>query len=480
MGSVSVLVRTMRRKWLRFVIVAIAFGLAAPTASADPSGARPAFDQLQEKLHTFEERRAYTGPPLTLNAALEEALTRNPTLIALRKQFEAARHRPAQERFLMAPTFEAQIWQWPINSFAPGDPTMIMFTAGQDIPGRGKRRLRAAVAEKEVEIAENDIAVRARDVIDEVKRTYAELFVTRKEIDVHLANVDLLRQFADISEAKYVTGRISQQDVLKAVVELSKLHDDIVTLDARSQLAEARLNTLLDRAPDAPIGPLMEPRQQVTLPASAQLQRVALERQPELRAALLERERAEAALAVAKREYKPDFFVGGGYFLMPRDRDSWTATVGITWPTAPWARGRLDARVAETTADIEAARAQQRAVENGVRLAVQDAYVRVRAAAERAALLRTSVVPQSSQTLEVSRVAYQTDRVDFLALIDNQRVLLDAQLSYYRALSDLEQALADLERAVGTEIEPFLVAAPTVARDGSAGVEKSVIKGVIR
>ena len=37
-------------------------------------------------------------------------------------------------------------------------------------------------------------------------------------------------------------------------------------------------------------------------------------------------------------------------------------------------------------------------------------------------------------------------------LIDNQRIVLDAQVAYYRALSDLEQARADLERAVGTDL----------------------------
>jgi outer membrane protein TolC len=172
----------------------------------------------------------------------------------------------------------------------------------------------------------------------------------------------------------------------------------------------------------------------------------------------VERERADAALTAAQTEYRPDFFVGGGYMLMPRDRDSWTASVGITWPGAPWSRGRLDARVAEARAETDAATARQRAVESAVRFAVQEAYVRVQSAARRAALLRTSIVPQSAQTLEVSRVAYQTDRVDFLALIDNQRVLLDAQLAYYRAVSDLEQAIADLERAVGIELESAMFA----------------------
>ncbi|MBI2829257.1 MAG: TolC family protein [Acidobacteria bacterium] len=440
-----------------FVVVLCAAFPAGPVW-AGPNGTPAPLRQLQDQLHVFEQRRSYEGPPLTLDAALDEALAKNPTLVALRRQFEAARLRPPQERFLMAPTFEAQIWQWPIGSVNPLDTNMYMFTAGQDIPGRGKRRARAAVLEKEAEVTESEIAVRARDVVDEVKRVYAALFLARTHIDIHLASVDLLRQFADISEAKYTTGRISQQDVLKAVVELSKLHDDLVMMDERARLAEAQLNTLLDRPPDAPIGPVGAPHERVILPASSALQRMALERQPELRNALLQRERAEATLSAARTEYKPDFFVGGGFMLMPRDRDSWTASVGITWPTAPWARGRLDARVAEATADIEAARARERAVESAIRLAVQDAYVRVQSAAQRAALLRTSIVPQSEQTLEVSRVAYQADRVDFLALIDNQRVLLDVQLAYYGAVSDLEQAIADLERAVGTQLESAMFA----------------------
>lgn len=433
-----------------FVLFTILASPKAAMAQPAASAVTP-LSVVQDQLGSFQ-RPVYQGQPFSLESALDEALKRNPTLLALRAQFEAARQRPAQERFLAAPTFEAQIWQWPINTLNPANTNMYMFMVGQDLPGRGKRAARASVVEKEVAIAEAEIAVQAREVIDRVKRTYAELFLSRKAIAVNHDNLGLLRQLADISAVKYSTGRISQQDVLKAVVELSRLHDALLVLEQQAALAEAQLNTLLDRAPEAPIGPLAEPSERVLLPASSVLQRLALEQQPELRTARLGVERSEAALALANREYQPDFFVGGGYMLMPRDTDAWTVTVGITWPNAPWARGRLDARKAEATADIAAAQARRRAAENAVRLAVQDAYVRVKAAEQRAALLRTTVVPQSRQTLEVSRAAYQTDRVEFLALLDNQRVLLDAQLEYYRALSDLEQALADLERAVGVDI----------------------------
>jgi outer membrane protein, heavy metal efflux system len=397
--------------------------------------------QAADHLHDTVVRRAYEGAPLSLTGAIDEALSRNLTLIALHKQFDAARLRPAQERVLMPPTFEAQIWQWPLDTVNPLNTNMYMFTMQQELPGRGKRELRVAAAEKNVELASSEIAVRARDVIKEVARAYADLAVARRAIDIHLSSVELLRQFADASSITYAAGRSPQQDVLKAVVELSKLHEDLVMHEETAETTAARLNTLLDRDPQSPIGPLDEPRDAITLPASEELQRLAVERHPELRVAQLGVERAQASLAVINRDYKPDFFVGGGYMLMPRQVGAWTASAGMTWPNAPWSRGRLDAKKAEATAEIDAAAANARAVERQIRLAVHEAYVHVNAAAQRAALMRTALVPQTEQALELSRVAYQTNRADLLTVLDNQRALLDVQLSYHRALSDRELAI---------------------------------------
>ena len=440
----------MKKRALWAFIGLTVVGTGASQSAAAGQAPSPAPEQHQDLTR-------YDGPPLTLRGALDEALAKNPELVALRAQLGVTRERPAQERSLTPPMLETTIWQWPINSLNPANTNMYMFMATQDLPGRGKRSLRAAVAEKDVALAQNDIDARARHVFNDVKQAYAELFVSRKAIEIHLATVDVLRQFADVSQAKYTTGRISQQDVLKAIVEVSRLHEDIITLDQQAQIATAKLNTLLDRPTDAPIGPLGEPYEQTLLPAIADLQRQALERQPEIQGARLAVERAEAALALARRDHKPDFSVQGGYMLLPGQTDGILARLSITWPDAPWSRGRIDARVREMTADVEAATARQKSMENVLRFAVQEAYVRVKAAEQRAALLKTTILPQSQQTLDVSRVAYQNDRVEFLALLDNERTLLNAQLEYYRALSDFDQALADLERAVGTEISPDML-----------------------
>jgi len=411
-----------------------------------------AADLRAQVAHQHEPSTRIEGPPVSLQSVLQEALEHNPELSALRDQIAVAKQRPAQERGLAPPTAEAQIWQWPIDSFNPADTNMYMFMVGQDLPGRGKRDARAAVAEKGIALAEADVTIRARQIVNEIKQAYAALFIARKAAEVHLASVELLREIADAAQARYTAGRVSQADVLKPVVELSRLHSDVIMHDQEAGLASARLNMLLNRLPETPIGPLEDPREEMLLPASADLQRLAIERQPELQRARLEIERAESELASARLERKPDFVVQGGYMVTPNQTDGVLARVGITWPNAPWSRGRIDAKIAEQSAAVVTARSRERAMENLVRLAVQEAYVRLHAAQERASLLRTTILPQSRQAFDVSRVAYQSDRADFSTILDSERALLDSRLEYFRALADFTQAMADLERAIGTEL----------------------------
>ena len=436
----------MRKQLSRFLILVFVF---RGYASADAMPQQPA-PQVDHAPHPTGS--AADAPSLALSAAIDEALANNPTLVALRREFDVARQRPAQERSLAAPTFEAQIWQWPLDTINPLNTNMDMFTVRQDVPGPGKRALRAAVLEKDVERASNEIAVRARDVIAQVKHAFIQLFIARQAVAIHQAGVDLSRQIADLTTAKYVAGHEGQQDALKAVLEISKLHGDLITLDEQAQLAAAQLNILLNRDPAAPIGDLSVPPDAGPLPPLEDLQRRALDRHPELRGARIEEERAEAELAIANREYKPDFMFGGGYQLMPRTVGAWTASVGVTWPNAPWSRGALAAKKAEAVAEIEAARARAQTVANAIRLSVQQAYVRAISAAARASLLQTTVIPQSQQVLEVSRVAYQSDRGDFAALVEQQHGLLEMRLDYFRALAAVAEARADLAYAVGDEL----------------------------
>jgi outer membrane protein TolC len=397
--------------------------------------------------------RHYDGAPLTMAQAIDEAVARNPTLSAARLEYEATRQKRRQEGFLDPPSFEAEIWQWPLTTVNPLDTNMYMFTMQQALPGRGKRDARAAVVDTDVDRASNAIVQQARNVVADVKLAYAYLFVSRQAVAVHDASVDLLRQTADLATARYGTGNGGQREVLKTVAEIARLHSDLVMLEGQAQLAAAKLNALLNRPQATPIGELSDPADAPPLPPVESLQRMALAQHPDLKHADIDISHAEASVVVADRDYKPDFMVGGGYQLMPRTAGAWTGSVGVTWPSAPWSRGRLDAAKAQAIADVATAKARRAVAVNTITAAVQTAYIRATSAGDRASILKTSVLPQTEQMFDAARVAYQSDRGDAIALLDDQRMLLDVQLDYLRAISEQQQARADLERAVGVDLE---------------------------
>jgi outer membrane protein TolC len=334
---------------------------------------------------------------------------------------------------------------------------MYMFMASQEFPGRGKRAAAAALADTEVRVAESLVAPREREIVAAVTQSYWDLAIARRTIAIHLESVELLHELTDVAQAKYAAGRISQQDALKAIVETTKLHDDLIGFEQQAEASRLRLNALMNRPLDAPIGPLLDPVESLLVATVTEVQALAIREQPELRVARAQVELAGAQAAVARSTSTPDWTIGAGYMLQPRQTDAWLAKVSVTWPRAPWSRTATDTRLTEATATAKAVEADAVAAEVRIRLAVSDAHTRVRAAEARAALLRTTLLPQSRQTLDVSRVAYQADRLDFLAVVENERTLLDAQLAYERVLTEWRRALTDLEQAVGGPLPAGMV-----------------------
>lgn len=399
-------------------------------------------------------------PPVRLADLVAEATASNPDLVALRARHASAQLKPETERFLMPPMVEGQVVQWPNNTVNPRS-VLWMAMLQQDIPGRGKRALRADVMAREAAVAGNDVDVRAREVVEQVKQAFADYRLATSSLSLYDDALAVVRQVADLAEVKYASGKGMQQDLHKTLLDMAAIYERKIGVSEEARLAVARLNALLGRAPDAPIGPPAEPDRPALVPDSATLQAAAIEAHPELRGLALEAETAEAAVALARAERRPDFLVQGGYMVMPFMPDAFTVRAGVSWPGAPWARKRLDAVERAARAEVETVRARKQGAATRVRLMVHEAFVKLKAAEERAGLIRTSVLPQTEHTLEMTRVAYQSERGDFMSFLDTERMLLDMRLEYERTLAQRDRALAELELAIGTDLSTIVPRAGT-------------------
>jgi len=390
-------------------------------------------------------------PPLQLDAVVTEALLRNPEIQAARHRWEAARERAPQAASLDDPEAKVEFWNTPENLDITRTGNTI-FGLSQRFPYPGKLGLKESLAVKEAEVAAAQLKATELEVAAQVKTGYYGLFLAHKEIEVHHQQIDLLKEFFAIATARFKAGKVAQVDVLKAMVELSKLHNVLPVLEQQRESAKARLNVILNRAPQSALAEPVEPpghRERRTL---EDLQQRAVQNRPELRALDLEITRSQTAIALAQKQYYPDFNVMVSRFQNFGQRDGFGGMVTMSLPFSFWTKPKYDAGVREASASADSAKAAYQVLKNQVMFEVKDFLVKIEAAEKLLTLYKTTIIPQARQTLESARANYQTGKLEFLSLIDAERALKDFQLEYYRSLSTFEQRVAELERAVGSDL----------------------------
>lgn len=387
-----------------------------------------------------------------LQHLIEQALENNPEIKAMQRRFDLMRARIPQAKALDEPMLSVGY----MGNIAPfqvqkGDPSSgRTISISQDLPFPGKRSLRGKVASSDADAEWWAFEQTRRNVVAEVKDAYFDLYYLTKALGVVTKTKTLLEQFIKIAEARYSVGKGIQQDVLKAQVEFSKLIEQQTMLEQRKQIAEARLNSLLYREPESPLGIPEELRPRDFPYSLGQLNETAVTNYPELKAQRRKIEGAQYAIQLAKKEFYPDFSVGFTYVNRPAMPEMYGVTVGIKLPVY-YAQKQRPA-LTEATASFEA---EKRSLENTTTVLmfkIRDKYLAATTARRLLSLYSTTIVPQSSLSLESAIAGYQVGRVDFLTLLDNLVTLLNYELSYYEQLSNEEKAVAALEPLVGVTL----------------------------
>jgi outer membrane protein TolC len=390
---------------------------------------------------------------LMLPELVQEVLARNPELVAARKQWEAATNRIAQVRSLDDPTLFVDLFNVP-RTFNVTQTQNSIFGLSQNLPFPGKLGLKGEVASRSADMTEQAVRAKERELVTRLKQAYYDLFLAQKTVQIHHEQVELLRQFFEIANAKFRSGKGSQADVLKAQVELSLLQQQLPVLEQRRKTVAAMLNTLLDRATSSPLGIAQEPSQLPIEQPLDDLHTFALNDRPELKAAELDVQRSEQSHALAERQYYPDFNVSFRRFQNFQANDGFGAYVAMSIPFAFWTKPKYDAGVQEAAAVVAVARAQQHTLENLTRFQINDLLAKLQATDQVTTLYRTTILPQAEQSLESARVGYRAGKGGFLDLIDTQRAWRGFQLEYFKALVDRQHRLAELEQVVGITLDP--------------------------
>jgi outer membrane protein TolC len=400
---------------------------------------------------------AAADAPLTLTAAVNQALERNPEIQQLRHRRSAMEAKAKQAPYLEDPQLAFQAGGVPLSnptSFDQADANSIGIR--QMLPFFGKLGLKEKIAQREANIAEQEVRAKEREIISTVKIAYADLFMAERSIEILREQLEILRIVVGATEARYRVGKVTQQDVFKAQLEQSELLNQLIVAEEEISVATVKLNTAMYRPARTPIQIPADLDPADTMVNLSGLDDLALASRPELRGAQQEIERAEVMYELADRNRKyPDFMVGWDYMRMPTEmkKDRYAAMINITIPFSPWTAGKRAYEVEESLAEIRAAKSSREAVRNMMVKEVAQAEAKVWAAKRSRELYREGLLSQAELSFRSALAAYQTGRVEFVNLLEAQRALREARMGYYKSTANFLQNLADLERAIGRDLQ---------------------------
>ncbi len=434
----------------------LGLALAVLTASGCAFQQTEHYQVLKRDWERADLRTARAAPdddPLAHTPVLERAalvrlvLDRNPNVRAARYAWLAALERYPQVTALDDPMLEAGVAPRSIGSSSVDNAPK--FGLSQKLPFPGKLRLRGEAAVEEAEAASHDFAAVRLRLATMASLLFDDYYFAARSLGINAEHIALLEEFQRIATVRYEAGEASQQDPIQAEVELTHaLHREIV-LETAQRVTARQINVLLHRPPARLLPPApteaLVPRGAAD--PSDQLVELALEQRPELAAAEARVAAEEARVDLAWREYFPDVTVTGSYNQLWQERDL-QPFVGIQ-VNVPLQVGRRAAAVDEAKARLQQARSQLLAIEDEVRLGVQSGADRLAEAQHVVRLFHDRLLPAARDQVDAARSGFETGRNSFLALIDAERNLRNAELGYEETLANLGRRRAELDRALG-------------------------------
>lgn len=382
------------------------------------------------------------GPVLTLAEAFARAEANDPSVGAAgeARQAAAAGLRQAERR--PNPSLDLSV-----EHFAGSDRYQAMDSAESTLALRqpielgGDRGARRAVANRELDSANLAAHIRRLDLLRDVELAFVDAQAAEATLEVAQVRLAVAQDLAEAVERRVRAARDPIMARARAQTRLAEARVELDTAERGLIAAKSKLASYWAGGPDFQIEASSLERingvsEKASNPDAAQLE--------------IERDRAEANIALEQARAVPDLVVSAGVRQYQAD-DAAAAVVGLSLPLPIWdrntdaiARARAERARAALEVDV-----RRRAIEREK----SDLAAQLEAARVEVKALQNNVIPLSEEALDRAREGYAAGGFSYLDVFDTQRALIDAKLRRVSALRNFHRARALLARLSGAHAE---------------------------
>ena len=397
------------------------------------------------------------GPvKITLDDAIRLALQHNHALLAARTTIEQSKDEEITAYLRPNPELFGD-WDY-LPLFSPSSFNSGYFNQSTEadlglsyLIERGKKRQRRLQAAKDqTAVTTSLVSDNERTLTFQVATLFVNVQLAQSTLELARKDLEGYQKTVDLNNLRYQKGAISEDDQLKIELQLLQFQNDVAQAelakvqglsDLRQQLGYESVPQDYDIAGEFEYHKVQGNMEDLEL--------MALQQRPDLKAATQGVTAANSQFALAKANGKQDVTVQGNY----------THTSGINgasiYASIPLAIfNRNQGEIARTKSVISQSQEQEKAVNNQVMTDVRDAYENLQTSDKIVALYRSGYLDRAQKDRDISEYAYQRGAVSLLDFLDAERSYRATQLAYRQALAAWLLAVEQLREAVGTRNLP--------------------------
>jgi outer membrane protein, heavy metal efflux system len=389
---------------------------------------------------------------------IQEAIAIHPKIQSARSRIAAAQFRIPQARALPDPMAETLFWPIANNAqqLASGRMTN-QLSLSQTVPWPEKLRAQAEVAIREVGMAQAEMRQIEREIAESVRLAYYEVWFSTQAYRIVNENRKLAEQIVKIAQNRFRSGG-SQQDVIRAELEVEKRDQQLLELNQQLQVAQADLATLVQQPLELSVVTTESlPINEVAIQLDSLLA-TAQQCNPTLQSFAWQIQRDLQKQRVASLQKYPDLTYGVQYGMMSTSEaispladgiDNISFSVGTTLPI--W-KNKIQAGICQAVSERNSSTQLHQSEWNSIAGRLRRLAQQAQSLDKQRSLYVEKIIPRAEQAFEISQSEYTVGKISFVQLIDNFSEVLVFRVEVARIEATLAGILAQLERTVGCEI----------------------------
>jgi cobalt-zinc-cadmium efflux system outer membrane protein len=386
------------------------------------------------------------APPASMSLAelQQMALARHPTIQEMAAWVEAARGRAVQAGLRLNPTIGYEA----VDMGEEGTAGKHAGVVQQEIQTAGKRTLAEQAAAREMMQLQQQLIVVQQRVSGDVRMGYYDVLFSQRRIAISRELAKLADTIVDVARRRLEAKDVSGVDLLQAQAEAQRIALQLAEAEIQYRAAWRRLAALVSDVEMPPV-PLIDdvPPAPPRLDFAAAVTRLRAE-SPELAMANAGVERARALVSLADAGRYPNVTLRGGVqrnFVSDNTQGEFSVMVPLQ------IYNRNQGAIQEAQGQLMAAEREAERVDRDLQQRLAVAFQQYELAYTRVERYARDILPRVRQARQLIERGYSQGEFRYDELLLAQRTVVQTDLDYIAALSQLWQTVALIDNLLLSE-----------------------------